>query len=124
MAHFLGPQDGRSFLPVAEVRDRLAAAFPIHQFDHDKGREIGQVTLAKLGQLNAPAEVVELYRNGFGEIVWVYLADDPSEDCYLQFTLWPDQPILLGYHSAAHEQQSEPLLRRCAEALAYQIHLA
>ena len=35
--HYVGPADGKNFLPQSEVVARLTEAFPIHVFDEEKG---------------------------------------------------------------------------------------
>lgn len=122
MAHdSVSPQAGEEFLPVTEVLQRLMDAFPVHEFDQTKGTETAEQMIAKLEEMDAPAELVDSYRRRSEKAINCYVSDDGSEDAYLHFTLWPGEPIFLGYHSTEHEEAARPLLERLATALDYKI---
>jgi hypothetical protein len=122
MAHdFVGPPIGGSYLTPTEAVNRMVHAFGVHEIDRAKGQALADQMIAKLEQLDAPAELLEDYRAERQGAVSCYLSDDGSDDSYLSFTLWPDKPIFIGYHSARHEQSSRLLLDRLAAVLGYEI---
>ena len=118
---YVGPADGKHFLPQSEILIRLTKAFGIHDVDAMKGQASADTMIAKLEDLKAPSEIVESYSNRRQHAVNCYLSDDGSENGYLSFTLWPDEPIFIGYHSAHHEAAARPLLERLASILGYVI---
>jgi hypothetical protein len=99
----------------------MVEAFPVHEIDQVKGRATADQMIAKLEQLNAPAEMLERYIARRQQAISCYLSDDGSDDGYLHFTLWPNEPIFIDYHSPRHEERSRPLLERLATALGYEI---
>lgn len=71
-----------------------------------------------------PEEEVEAYRAAIDRTPIVSITDDAeSETRYLRFMLIPERPILIGYHSATHERDSDLLLGRLASVLGYRVKL-
>ena len=79
------PPDGEPYLPIAEALERLAVAFPIHEFDSVAGRDDAERRLKVLIAVKAPEAILQSYR---GEPpVRVRLADAPSTRYNLEFDL-------------------------------------
>jgi hypothetical protein len=121
MAHDLSPKSGDRFLAPTDVVARIARAFPVHEVDAKKARDVAEKMIAQLQRMKAPAKIVESYRQRQSQVLSIYLSDDGSENSYLSFTLWPEERILIGYHSRQHEEGSRVLLERLADTLGYEI---
>ena len=124
MAHRLEPLTGREYLPCMEAIVRIREEFDDVDFDQDQGSDdVGDI-IAKLIELKAPQQIIDHAMAGRDDSYHVTISDGPSDgDCSISFILQPNTGPLIGYHSRQHEEQSRPLLERCAKALGYQIIL-
>ena len=124
MSHLLKPYEDADFLAPEEVATRLQEEFAYVDVDREQGKDIVGDTIAKLIELRAPQEIIDEQRAAQAEAIWMVVADDSTSDDDLQFTVKPNEGILIGYSSAQHEEATRTLLDRCAAALNYQIVLA
>ena len=123
MAHQLSPRTGRIYLTPSEVVRRLREEFAVVDVDGDAGADHVGDMIAQFLRMRAPEEIVEAHRRAQSEAIQVTIADEPEGDPSLTFVVMPDDVVFIGYHSLEHEQETEGLLRRCAEALGYEIAL-
>jgi hypothetical protein len=112
------PEDDVPFLSIPEVLERLAAAFPVHEFDAEAGRAHAAQRLAELTEAgDAPPSLLQKY--GGEPPVHVRLADAEGATAALEFYVWPNRFILVSFESATQEEACFPLLERFAEVLGY-----
>jgi len=121
MSHQLEPLDDTSYLTPDEIVTRLKDEFGHCTADRDEGDNVVGDTIAKLIELNAPQEIIDQQIAAQSGSIAVVIADDTSSDDYLQFTVKPNEGILIGYFSGQHEDATRPLLERCATVLNYRI---
>ncbi len=122
MSSELSPLDNRPYLSNPEALARIIDEFSMVIIDRVDGRKQMDQAIAQLLRMEAPVDVVEEYREKRDRTSMVQITDDPqSETCYLRFMLIPDRRILVGYHSGRHVKESEPLLKRLATVLGYQV---
>jgi hypothetical protein len=124
MSSELSPFDGQPFLANRESLARIIDAFLVVVVDRREGRKQVEQAIAQLLRMEAPEEEVEAYRAVVDRTPIVSITDDAeSETCYLRFMLIPDRPLLIGYHSATHQRDSDLLLGRLASVLGYRVKL-
>ncbi|MCC9606949.1 hypothetical protein LOC68_15305 [Blastopirellula sp. JC732] len=122
MAHrHIQPRKDETFLSVEETKTRLSLAFPECVFDDQQGTEIADTMIAKLEQLRAPADLLAFYYDRRDEATRCFVSDSSISAEGVQFTLWRDGPLFIGFHSASHEEATLPLLDRIAAALDYEV---
>lgn len=124
MSHCLEPKDDVAYLTPDEVVTRLQDEFAYCTADRDEGNDVVGDTIAKLIELNAPQEIIDQQVAAQSGAIAVVIADDDATEDYLQFTVKPNEGILIGYFSGQHEDATRPLLDRCARVLDYRINLA
>ncbi len=120
MAHLLHPGEGIAYLDPEEVVRRLQGEFDYVSVDREEGSEVVSGIIAKLVELNAPQEIIDTQLAGQSQALQIVIADDPTSDVHLKFTVKPNDGIFIGYFSWDHEQATRPLLERCARVLNYQ----
>ncbi len=123
MAHRLSPKPGRRHLTPSEVIRRLREEFAIVEADRDAGADHVGDMIAQFLRMHAPQEIIEAHRKAQPEAIRVTVADEPEAEAFLSFVTMPEAGLFIDYHSSQHEQATEGLLRRCAEALGYEIEL-
>ncbi len=123
MSHRLEPKDDVSYLTPDEIVSRLQDEFACCTADRDEGKDVVGDTIAKLIELNAPQEIIDQQVAAQSGAITVLIADDDTTEDYLQFTVKPNEGILVGYFSGQHEDATRPLLDRCACVLDYRIEL-
>ena len=122
MSSELSPATGQPYLSNREALTRIIDEFSMVIIDRVEGRKQMDQAIAQFLRMDAPVEVVEEYRAKRDRTPMLQITDDPqSETFYLRFMLIPDRRILVGYHSGRHEKDSEPLLKRLATVLGYQV---
>lgn len=114
-------------MPLADLLDRLAGAFPVHTFDPEGGRQGALQRLAALQAVTNPVpmpeEVLACYRDAYP--VDVVLADGPDAGAaVLNFTVWPEPDgvvsrVLVRFATEEHQRAGIVLLARVAEALGW-----
>ena len=123
MSHRLEPHDDTSYLTPDDIVSHLRDEFTHVDADRDEGDNIVGDTIAKLIELNAPQEIIAQQMAAQSNAIAVVIADDSTKDDYLQFTVKPNEGVLIGYFSAQHEAATRPMLERCARVLNYRIDL-
>jgi hypothetical protein len=124
MAHRLDPPDGAAALNTDEIERRLRDEFPYVEADQQAGAEVVAGMIRQFERMSVQEEVVREHRRLQPSAVHFTVADSPDfGGAYLSFTAMPGRGLVVGYHSAGHEQSSDLLLRRCARALGYEITL-
>jgi hypothetical protein len=111
-------------VPVSDLLDRLAVAFPVHEFDADGARAEAAKRLAALTAVGAPEPILAGYRDA--RPVRVVLADGPGARHVLDFTVWPDAAgsvsgIQVSFATAAHQDACYPALVRVAEVTGWEL---
>lgn len=120
-AHYwVKPQDGRDFLPMKDLLDRIREAFPQCRLDAEKGRKDTQARLEFAEKFGAPEPVLESYRYPG---VYCYLHDDVDPEVKVECMVWPMQPIGVTFATEEHERQAMHLLERLALSLDYQFEI-
>lgn len=115
-------------VPVPEVLNRLAMAFPVHSFDAEGAMANLTKQVAAMESLGIPEEILAWYRNA--RPVLVTLSDTPDAPFMLKFTVAPDPALgpdpagpvrsfLASFATAAHQDACFPLLVRVAEVLGW-----
>ena len=122
MAHRLSPKPGRHYLTPSEVVRRLREEFAIVQADQDAGADHVGDMIAQFLRMR-PQEIIETHRKAQTEAIRVTVADEAEGEACLSFVAMPDDGLFIGCHSGQHEQSTEGVLRRCAEALGYEAEL-
>jgi hypothetical protein len=120
------PTDGQPGLPLTEFLERLADAFPIHEFDAEGGRQGALNRLQALQNLSIPVpeEVLASYRDAHP--VKVFLADREEERlAALDFVVWPEKDgsvsgVKIYFVSEEHQREAAILLVRLAEVLGWE----
>jgi hypothetical protein len=113
-------------MPLTEFRARLAAAFPVHQFDAEGARQGALRRLEALQRLPVPVpeEIVAAYRDG--QPVAVSLADTGEGGrAALDFVVWPGKDgsvseVKVYFGSEEHQRMAFALLARLAEVLSWE----
>lgn len=123
MAHRLTPRPGQPFLSPSEVVRRLRVEFARVEADPNAGADHVGDMIAQFLRMRAPQEIVEVHRRVQEQAVRVEVADEPTGEAFLTFVAMPGEGLFIDYHSDAHEEASRELLRRCAEALGYEIEM-
>lgn len=123
MAHRLKPPDGQPHLSPAEIARRLDEEFFFCDVDREQGQDDVGDMLAKLIQLNAPPSLIDEIASGRKDSLRITISDEEWSDDGLSFFVRPGDGFLIGYHSAHHEEATNPLLLRCAQALGYMVTL-
>ena len=111
-------------VPVPEMLERLALAFPVHSFDADGAMADMAKQIAAMESLGFPEEILGWYRNA--RPVLVVLSDAPDAPFVLKFTVAPDpalgpdpagpvRSVLASFATPAHQEACFPLLVRVAE---------
>lgn len=121
MAHLLKPHDNEAYLMPDEIVARLKGEFTHCTASRDEGDDIVGDTIAKLIELKAPQEIIDQQIAAQAYSIAVVVAVDASSDDSLQFTVKPNEGILIGYFSGQHEDATRTLLDRCASVLNYRI---
>lgn len=120
----LTPFDGQPYLTNREALARIIEEFLTVIVDRVDGREQMDRAIAQFLRMGRDDGLVEEYRAKRDCTPMVQIADDPrSGTCYVRSLLIPDRPILVGYHSSAHERDSKPVLERLAAVLGYRVTL-
>lgn len=122
----LKPASGRRAMPLTEFLARLAAAFPIHEFDAERARQGALRRLEALQRLPVPVpeELVAAYRDG--RPVAVSLADmDEEGRAALDFVVWPEKDgavseVKVYFGSEEHQGKAFALLARLSEVLGWE----
>jgi hypothetical protein len=96
-------------LTPEQILDRLRAEFRAVEVDPQAGRARCMNELAILRRLNAPREIIDMTERGVAHALWVTVRDG---DLSFEFMLTPEANIRID-----HEEQHEPLIRRCAATL-------
>lgn len=116
------------YLEPREVVNRINAAFAYVEVSEEAGhKHVDDVII----QLQAMMQDGTIPHNGHyiahmkrmkDHAVFVYFGDNPgAEDECLSTTVIPDEPLYFHYSSPAHELSAQPILKRCAVALGYDI---
>jgi hypothetical protein len=124
------PTGGRPGMPLADLLARLAAAFPVHTFDPEGGRQGALRRLAALQAITidsipvpVPEEIVASYRDAYP--VDVVLADSPDAgEAVLKFTIWPEPDrsvtkVQVVFATDGHYRAGRILLARMVESLGW-----
>jgi hypothetical protein len=115
----LKPKPGEPFLAQAEVLDRLAVAFPVHEFDAEGARAAAAKRLEILEKLGAPEVILDSYRGA--PPVGCRIAEAADARFSLQFAVWPDQAIMVSFANELHFKACFFLLDDMAELLGYEL---
>ena len=123
MAHRLFPKPGQPYLSPSEVVRSLRDEFTCVDADQDAGADHLGNMIVQLLRMRAPQVIIEAHRRAQEQAVRVVVVNEPAGEVYLDFVAMPDQGLFIGYSSAQHEVSTQELLRRCSEALGYEIEL-
>lgn len=115
----LKPKPDAAFLSQADVLDRLAVAFPVHEFDPEAGRAGAARRLAALEKLGAPEAILQSYRGD--PPVRCRIAETADTPYVLDFDIWPDQEIMVVFATEPHFTACFFLLDDMAEILGYEL---
>jgi hypothetical protein len=113
----------KSELLASKLLVRLAAAFPVREFDSEGAQSDAAKRLAALTALGASEAILAGYRDA--RPVRVRLANDPATQNVLDFTIWPGPDgmvagTMVSFATADHEKACFPLLERVAEVLGWE----
>jgi hypothetical protein len=123
MAHRLSPKVGQPYLSPSEVVRRLRDEFDFVDADREAGADHVGDMIAQFLRMRAPQEIIEAHRKAQPEAIQISVADEPAGEAYLSFVAMPEEGLFIGYHSGGHERATEASLRRCAQALGYEIEV-
>jgi hypothetical protein len=115
----LKPRPGEPFLPQAEVLDRLAVGFAVHEFDAEGARAGAARRREILEKLGAPEVILNSYRGA--PPVGCRIAEAADAKFSLEFNVWPDQAIMVSFANEPHFQSCFFLLDDMAELLGYEL---
>lgn len=118
--YWVRPKEGRDFLPLKDLVERIQVAFPQGQIDPEKGRKDTEKRLATLTRLGAPQPLLESYRYPG---VYCYLIEDFNPELWIECMVWPLQAIGVTFGTEEHESRAIPLLMRLAQSLDYDVEL-
>ena len=128
MANHLRPPEGREYLSPKEVVRRAKLAFEYVDASSERGSEmVGDKIVALLrmksgGHIQVDDSYITHIEEVRGQALAIYLAHDQfSEHQFLDTTIVPDEPILIGFSSRQHEDSSKELVVCFAAALEYEI---
>jgi hypothetical protein len=125
MAHRLVARDGH-YLGPRVVVTRLQSEFPYVASSEEDGRRyvrgiIQQLSAIKeIGEIPVDSEYLDRLNRAQDGAIYIYF-EDPNCETHLSTVVIPGEPLFFCYSSSAHEQASQTLLLRCAEALDYDI---
>jgi len=115
----LKPKSDAPFLAQEDVLDRLAVAFPVHEFDAEGARAGAAKRLELLEKLGAPEAILNSYRGD--PPVGCRIAEAPNASYCLEFFVWPDQSIMVVFATEVHCKACFFLLDDMAEILGYEL---
>ena len=127
-AHRLVPINGNHFLSPLVVGMRLASEFAYVEADEAGGLRHVMELMRQLeakkshGRNSLRDERLEHLDKVKDRAVYLCFGEDPGcATGYLCTVVIPGEPLIFEYESPAHERAVQPLLRRCAQVLGYDI---
>ncbi|WP_442506509.1 hypothetical protein SH528x_005357 [Novipirellula sp. SH528] len=114
----ISPVEDSDCLTIDEIVTRVADAFPRHEISADEARADARKRLGALEGLNAPEQVLRIYRDG--KPVRCRIAESDSDE-YLEFDVWENQGMHVQPYPKDVENCCLSLATKLAELLGYQL---
>jgi hypothetical protein len=115
-------RDDERYLTADDVLLRIVPAFRHLILDRARGEAEYRKRRDKYIHLNAPDYIVEEFALPKCRTVWVSLADGDAQDDWVDFVLWPGQPIEMDFLTEADRERLQPTVRKLAALLEYNVH--
>lgn len=124
MGHELAPSTGQSYIEPQEIVRRLRDVF--QYVDANINRATVRIEESIHYMLTVKElftdEQIEKAQRAKAKSIDVIVADERGSN-FLNFLIKPDEPIFIDYESAQQEESLQPLLKRVADVLNYEIEL-